>query len=104
MVDLGDSRVLVTGGNGFLGARVVARFKDEGAKEVLAPRSSEYDLRQPDAVRWMLKDLEPDVVVHLAAVVGGIGANRLSPGAFFYENAVMGIHLIEESRLSGVKK
>jgi GDP-L-fucose synthase len=103
-VDLSNVRVLVTGGSGFLGSRVVERFGTAGSKEVLAPTSSEYDLRRPDAIRSMLADLMPDVVVHLAAVVGGIGANMASPGRFFFENAVMGIHLIEEARLAGVRK
>ena len=96
--------MLVTGGSGFLGSRLVDRLKAEGADDVIAPRSAEYDLRQPEAVRAMLATLKPDVVIHAAAVVGGIGANMASPGQFFYENAVMGIHLIEESRLAGVGK
>lgn len=103
-IDLSRSRVLVTGGSGFLGSRLVDRLKAEGADDVIAPRSAEYDLRQPEAVRAMLATLKPDVVIHAAAVVGGIGANMASPGQFFYENAVMGIHLIEESRLAGVGK
>lgn len=103
-IDLSRSHVLVTGGSGFLGSRVVQRLQAEGAKEVIAPTSAEYDLRQPEAIRTMLATLKPDVVIHLAAVVGGIGANMTWPGRFFYENAVMGIHLIEESRLAGVGK
>ncbi|MEX0874598.1 MAG: GDP-L-fucose synthase [Actinomycetota bacterium] len=102
--DLSLTRVLVTGGSGFLGSRMVDRLRTEGTKEIIAPRSSEADLRQPGVVRDLLDQTRPDAVIHLAAVVGGIGANMAAPGRFFYENAVMGIHLIEESRLAGVEK
>ena len=102
--DLSRSRILVTGGSGFLGSRVIRQLETEGAEHITAPSSADYDLRRPDAVRAMLAALKPDVVIHLAAVVGGIGANMDSPGRFFFENAVMGIHLIEESRLAGVEK
>jgi GDP-L-fucose synthase len=97
-------KVLVTGGGGFLGRPVVARLKSEGASEVLAPRSHDYDLRSIDGINRVLADGEPDVVIHLAAVVGGIGANRENPGRFFYENAIMGIQLMEQARLAGVGK
>ncbi len=102
--ELSRTRVLVTGGSGFLGARVVDRLKAEGTKEVIAPSSAEADLRDPAIVRSLLERVRPDAVVHLAAVVGGIGANMASPGRFFFDNAVMGVHLIEESRLAGVDK
>lgn len=103
-IDLSRSRVLVTGGSGFLGPRVVERLRRGGSTEVLAPRSSEFDLRRPQDTTAMLTAYRPDVVIHLAAVVGGIGANMMWPGRFFFENASMGIHLIEETRLIGVKK
>jgi GDP-L-fucose synthase len=103
-IDLTRTRVLVTGGSGFLGSRVVEKLKSLGTKEVLAPRSNEWDLREPVAVRNLLQETKPDAIVHLAAVVGGIGANMASPGRFFYENAVMGIHLIEEARRADVGK
>jgi GDP-L-fucose synthase len=99
---LAGKRVLVTGGSGFLGAKVLERLATHDVAEVAAPRSAEYDLREADAIRAVLADTRPDVVVHLAAVVGGIGANMATPGQFFYDNAIMGVQLIEESRRAGV--
>jgi GDP-L-fucose synthase len=95
---------MVTGGGGFLGRAVVARLGQGGVREVFVPRSSRYDLRTADGVRAALADGRPDIVIHLAAVVGGIGANRENPGRFFYENAAMGIELMEQARTSGVAK
>jgi GDP-L-fucose synthase len=102
--DLAGKRVLVTGGAGFLGRPTCAALRTYGPADVLVPRKAQYDLTEQAAVRRMLDDLRPDVVVHLAAVVGGIGANRENPGKFFYENAVMGILLMEEARRRGVGK
>jgi GDP-L-fucose synthase len=99
-----DRRVMVTGGAGFLGSHVVAHLREAGATEIFVPRSADYDLRSADGVARALADGRPDLVVHLAAVVGGIGANRENPGRFFYENAIMGIQLIEQARLAGVGK
>jgi len=96
-------RVVVTGGGGFLGSFVVERLKRDGAS-VVVPRSAEYDLVDRAAVRRLLADARPDLVIHLAARVGGIGANRDNPGRFLFENAMMGLHLFEEARLAGVKK
>jgi GDP-L-fucose synthase len=99
-----DRRVLVTGGAGFLGRHVVAQLKDAGVQHIVVPRSAHYDLRTETGVRSLLADARPDIVIHLAAVVGGIGANREHPGSFFYANAMMGLQLIEQSRLAGVEK
>ncbi len=97
-------RVMVTGGGGFLGRRVVERLRAAGPKEIFVPRSAEYDLRRRSEIERALATGRPDIVIHLAAVVGGIGANRENPGRFFYENAIMGIELIEASRLADVTK
>jgi GDP-L-fucose synthase len=102
-MDLAGARVMVTGGGGFLGRRIVAALEERGALPLVV-RSAEYDLTQVDRVRACLADHRPDAVIHAAAVVGGIGANRAHPGRFFYDNAVMGIHLIEEARRAGVAK
>jgi GDP-L-fucose synthase len=102
--DLTKSRIWITGGNGFLGRHVVQALRDRGATNVFTPRSSDYDLRDRDAIRAALYDLRPDIVIHLAAVVGGIGANRANPGRFFYDNAIMGIELMEQSRVYGLSK
>src|SRR3970040_2008840 len=97
-------RILVTGGAGFVGRRVVAELEAAGAERVFVPRNAKYDLRERAAILRALSDARPQVVIHLAAVVGGIGANRRNPGRFFYDNAVMGIHLMEEARLAGGAK
>jgi len=96
--------VTVTGGAGFLGSYVVKRLKERGCREVFIPESKHYDLRDRDAIVRLYKDARPDIVIHLAAVVGGIGANRENPGKFFYDNAIMGIQLIETARQFGVNK
>ena len=100
----GARRVLVTGGGGFLGRAILKGLRERGTGAVAAPRSAEVDLRDRAAIRRCLAGTKPDLVVHAAAVVGGIGANRAHPGRFFYENAVMGIDLIEEARRAGVAK
>ena len=100
----GSRRVLVTGGAGFLGRTLLRKLADRGAAHVAAPRVEEVDLRDKAAIRRCLRETKADLVIHAAAVVGGIGANRSHPGRFFFENAVMGIELIEESRRAGVAK
>ena len=99
-----DRRVLLTGGGGFLGGFIRERLERERPAAILAPRQDELDLRDGAAIRRYLAERKPDLIVHAAAVVGGIGANRLHPGRFFYENAIMGIQLIEEARRAGVPK
>ena len=97
-------RVLVTGGAGFLGRRVCARLADFGPAELLTPRRGEVDLTDQQATRTFMDDVRPEVVIHLAAEVGGIGANQVNPGRYFYANMAMGLNLIEESRRNGVAK
>ncbi len=99
-----DSRVVVTGGAGFLGSFVVEKLRARGCRDVFVPRSADYDLRDRDGLGRLYAEARPDVVIHLAAVVGGIGANRDNPGRFFYDNAIMGIQLIEHARQAGVRK
>lgn len=99
-----ETRVVVTGGAGFLGSFVAEKLQERGCREIFIPRSLDYDLRDRDAILRLYAEARPDVVIHLAAVVGGIGANRDNPGRFFYDNAIMGIQLIEHARQTGVKK
>ena len=96
-------RVVVTGGAGFLGSFVVERLRAAGAS-MTVPRSADYDLVDRAACRRLLADTKPEMVIHLAARVGGIGANRANPGRFLFENAMMGLQLFEECRLAGVPK
>jgi GDP-L-fucose synthase len=103
LLTLQESTVVVTGGTGFLGRHVVRELYDRGAN-VHALGSADYDLRERGQIDAMLAQARPDAVVHLAAVVGGIGANRNSPGRFFYENAIMGIEMIEACRVANISK
>ncbi len=104
MLSLAEKRVLVTGGNGFLGRRLVAKLKEAGCKEVFAPPKSEFDLREIEQVRHLFKELRPEIIIHGAAVVGGIGSNMEHPGNFFYDNLIMGVQLMEQARLNRVEK
>ena len=97
-------RIMLTGGAGFLGARVRERLEAAGAAEVFVPRHRDYDLTDAAAAARAYEDARPDTVVHLAAEVGGIGANRDNPGRYFYANMAMGLHLIEEARKHGTAK
>ncbi len=104
MVSWATSRVVVTGGAGFLGRHVVQRLHDLGCPHIFAPRSKDYDLRDRGAIGRMLDNCAPNLIIHLAASVGGIGANREHPGSFFYDNLVMGVELMDQARQRGVAK
>jgi len=101
---LADKRIVVTGGAGFLGSNVVRKLEERGCKKIFVPRSKDYNLVEMEAVKSLYRDARPDIVIHLAARVGGIGANMNNPGSFFYENLMMGVQLIEVGRLSGIEK
>jgi len=104
MYELKGKRILVTGGAGFVGQVLCAKLKARGAGQVLAPRRAQYDLTEQPAVARCYDDLKPDCVFHLAAEVGGIGANQRHPGRFFFANMAMGLHLIEEGRKRGLER
>jgi GDP-L-fucose synthase len=99
-----DRRIVVTGGAGFLGSYVIEGLQKRGCKNILVPKIEEYDLVQMDNIVRMYGEMKPDIVIHLAAVVGGIGANREHPGEFFYKNLMMGVQLIEQGRLHNIEK
>jgi len=104
MMDLKKKRVIVTGGAGFLGTFVIKKLEERGCTEIFVPKMEEYDLRELDAVKRMYATARADIVIHLAATVGGIGANLGRPGNFFYDNLIMGVSLIEQARVNGIKK
>ncbi len=99
-----NKRILVTGGSGFLGFFVLEKLKARGCKDISVPRSKEYNLVNNEACIELYKDTRPDIVIHLAANVGGIGANRENPGRFFYDNLMMGVQMMEQGRLCGLEK
>lgn len=103
-MNLSDKRIVVTGGAGFLGKHVLSQLQARHCQHVLVPRSRDFDLRKEDDIVHMLQTFAPDIIIHLAAVVGGIGANQKNPGKFFYDNLMMGTQLMEQARLFGVKK
>jgi GDP-L-fucose synthase len=103
-MDWKTTRFVVTGGAGFLGRAVVSKLKERGAEHIFVPRSAQYDLRDTERVLALLEDAKPDIIIHMAAVVGGIGANREHPAEFFYDNLMMGTQLMHESWRRGVQK
>jgi GDP-L-fucose synthase len=103
-MDWKRKQIVVTGGAGFLGSALVDNLRTRGYENIIVPRSRNYDLREQEAIVHLYKEAKPQVVIHLAAVVGGIGANRANPGRFFYDNAVMGIQMMECARQFGVEK
>lgn len=104
MMNFPFKRVMVTGGGGFLGSYVVDKLRERGVEQIFVPRKADYDLVLIEDIRRAYDDADPDLVIHLAAIVGGIGANRENPGRYFYDNLMMGVQLIEEARLRGVRK
>lgn len=100
---LTSRRITVTGGAGFLGTQVVRKLKQLGGN-IFVPRSQDYNLVDNDAVKRLYRDSKPDIVIHLAGIVGGIGANRENPGKFFYDNLMMGVQMMEQGRLWGIEK
>jgi GDP-L-fucose synthase len=101
---LASKRITVTGGAGFLGNCVVRKLRELGYQNIFVPRSKDYNLVSNEAVKRLYQDSQPDIVIHLAAVVGGIGANRENPGKFFYDNLMMGVQMMEQGRLLGIEK
>ncbi|MBI1820912.1 MAG: GDP-L-fucose synthase [Nitrospirae bacterium] len=104
MSNLNQKRIVVTGGSGFLGSYVVEKLRERGYPSVFPVRSKDYNLVEHENVKRLYKDLRPEILIHLAAVVGGIGANSENPGSFFYQNLIMGALLMEEARLYGLEK
>jgi len=103
-VELSQHRIGVTGGGGFLGSYVCAQLREKGCRHLIVPRRAEFDFTEQESTKRWFEETQPEIVFHLAAEVGGIGANQRHPGRFFYANMAMGVHLMEEARRAGVKK
>jgi len=103
-MDLKNKKIIVTGGAGFLGKYVIEKLKERSCSDIFVPKIEEYDLRDLDSIVKIYNTIKADIVIHLAAVVGGIGANRENPGSFFYDNLIMGVQLMEQARLNNVEK
>jgi len=99
-----DKKVTITGGSGFLGSFLVEKLRERGASDIFIPRSADYDLRTQKGIARMLEDAKPDILIHLAALAGGIGANRARPAEFFYDNLMMGVPLLHQAWETGVDK
>jgi GDP-L-fucose synthase len=104
MVNIKNKRILLTGGAGFFGSYVVSKLKEQGCSNIYIVRSRDYNLVDNAAVKALYRDVKPDIVIHLAGLVGGIGANQANPGRFFYDNLMMGAQMMEQGRLAGVEK
>ena len=103
-MDLSTKRICITGGAGFLGTHLQAQLRKRGAKELFIPTYPEYDLVKSEDITRLYEDAQPDIVIHLAAKVGGIGANREKPGEFFYDNLMMGVQLLHQAWQRGIEK
>ncbi|MCJ7646711.1 GDP-L-fucose synthase [bacterium] len=101
---LAEKSITITGGSGFLGRQVVKKLQERGCQNIFVPRSKDYNLVDNEAVKRLYQDARPDIVIHLAAVVGGIGANSENPGKFFYDNLMMGVQMMEQGRLFNIEK
>lgn len=104
MINLKSKKIIVTGGAGFLGKHIVKKLEEKGCKDIFIPLIQNYDLRNLEDIKKMYKDANADIVIHLAAIVGGIGANKENPATFFYDNLIMGVQLMEQARLNNIEK